>query len=419
MKIKISTLLISLYTLLLMLLAFTWWPANLHLVGGDDIKYEYIDPSSKISSLLNGDKVMLSPSESYLTHEISGFPFYVILSSLHTIFPFLNTQQLIDSLVLAGGFLGFFWMTSVIPVVGQARGYVPLVVRFVAANVYVFSTFNIVTVWDHQLPVYIDIAVLPFVLGFVIRSATNYSLADCVVVALLIALSPAPYGSIPWLVPVVLCGMPLLIAFAFEQPKDLCYTFATILLVCVILLFPAFITMAEFRGYSSGMFASDQVKESIRGFIELNKNNSLIYPLALTPPQDFLLVKLSLYREMPGMFKGVIYSLAVTMVALFVTAVLIVWRPGNRGNRRIIIGVLLSWLLCVILYAGGGNGAFLSFLVEAMKEFPFLTMLRNNYDKFGMAISLFSSLMIFYALIYIYGSFNTRGSAIKGTCTEQ
>lgn len=414
MKIKASTLLISLYTLLLMLLAFTWWPANLHLVGGDDIKYEYIDPSSKVSSLLNQDEVMLSGSESYLIHEISGFPFYVILWLLHAILPFLNTQQLVNSLVLAGSFLGFFWMVSTIPVVGKARGYVPLVLRFVTANVYVFSTFNIVTVWDHQLPVYIDIAVLPFIVGFIIRSATKYSLADSVAAALLMALSPAPYASVPWLVPVAMCGLPLLVALVLERPKDIFYTLATVFIAGAALLFPAIITMTEFSGYSSGMFASDQLKESIRVFTELNKNNNLIYPLALTPPQDFLLAKLSLYREMPGMFKGVIYTLATTMFALAVTSVLVIWRRENRGNRRVFVGVLLSWGLGVILYAGGGNGVLLSFLVEAMEKFPFLMMLRNNFDKFGMAISLFSSLMIFYSLVYIYCSFNRRETATTG-----
>lgn len=413
MKIKVSTLLISVYTLLLMLLAFTWWPADLHLVGGDDIKYEYIDPSSKVSTLLSHAKIMLSPTESYLTHELSGFPFYVILSLLNTIFPFLNTQQLVNSFVLGGGFLGVFWMTSTLPVVGKASGYVPLVVRFVAANVYVFSTFNIVTVWGHQLPVYIDIAFLPFIFGFLFRSFTKFAVADCVAVAILMALSPAPYGNIPWLVPIVLCGLPLLLALALDRPKDVFFTLATVFIAGAVLLFPTIAAMAEFSGYSSGMFAADQVKESVRMFVELNKNNNLIYPFALTPPQDFLLAQLSLYREMPGMFKGVIYSLAVTMAALFVSTTLVVWYRGSRDNRKIIVGVLLSWLLCVVLYAGGGNAVLLSFLVEAMKEIPFLMMLRNNYDKFGMAISLFSSMMIFYSLIYIYISYKEHPAPVS------
>lgn len=393
------------------MLPFTWWPDNLYLLGGDDTKFEYIAPYLKLAPLFYGDAVMLAGSESGLIHEISSIPSYIVIAVLHTVLPFLNTQHLVHALVLAGGFLGCFWMLSMVPVVGRTQGYVPLFVRFVAANVYAFSTFNIVTMWDHQLPSYMYIATLPFIVGFIMRSVQKYTVVDSVAAALLLAFSPTPYGSVPWLIPVVICGLPLVIALALERPKDLFYTLATFLIASVVLLFPTIIAMVEFRGYSAGMFASDQVKESVRVFTELNKNNDLIYPLALTPPQDFLLSKLSLYREMPGLFRGVINTLAATMGALFVAAVLVVRRRENRGNRRIIVGVLLSWGISVIFYAGGGNGVLHAILVAGMEEFSFMIMLRNNYDKFNIAISLFSSLMVFYSLMYIYCNFNGRETA--------
>lgn len=360
---------------------------------------------------------MLAGSESGLIHEMSAIPFYMVIAVLHTILPFLNTQHLVHSFVLAGGFLGCFWMLSMVPVAGRTQGYVPLFVRFVAANVYAFSTFNIVTLWDHQLPSYVYIATLPFIVGFIMRSVQKYTVVDSVAAALLLAFSPTPYGSVPWLIPVVICGLPLVIVHALERPKDLFYTLATFLIASAVLLFPTIIAMIEFRGYSAGMFASDQVKESVRVFAELNRNNDLIYPLALTPPQDFLLSKLSLYREMPGLFNGVMNTLAATMGALFVSAVLVIWRRENRGNRRIIVGVLLSWGISVIFYAGGGNGLLHAFLVAGMEQFSFLTMLRNNYDKFNLAISLFSSLMVFYSLVYIYHSFNGRVTPTRTATT--
>lgn len=406
MKIKTSTLLISFYTILLMLLPFTWWPSNLHLLGGDDIKYEYIDPYLKLASLFNNDAVMLTGGEGGLLHEISSFPFYIILTALHTILPFLDTQHFVHSFVLAGGFLGYFWMLTMIPVVGRVRGDIPLLVRFVAANVYAFSTFNIVTVWDHQLPAYVYIATLPFILGFILRSAQKYTVVDSMAAALLLAFSPTPYGSIPWLAPVVICGLPLIVALAFERPKDIIYTLATFLIASMLLMFPTIIAMVEFSGYSTGLFSSDVLRDSIRGFIELNRSNTLIYPISLVPPQEWLLNKFSLYRELPWLFRGGVYILAAIMFTLIAVAVLVAVRRENRGHRGVFVGVLLSWLLSVIFYAGGGGKALLSLLVAGMEKFPFLIMFRNNYDKFGMAISVFSSLIIFYLLMYIYINFN-------------
>lgn len=411
MKIKTSMLLVLLYAGVLALVPFTWWPANQHLVGGDDIKYEYVKPATKLASLLDGNLARLSVSESAVIHEVSGFPFYLVITTLRKALPFINTQQLINSFILAGSFLAFFWMIAAIPIADQPQGRFHIVGRFVAANVYALSTFNIPTMWSHQLPEYVYMATLPLIIGFLIRSATRYSAADSTTAALILAISPSPYGSAPWLIPVAICGLPLAIALAINRPRDTLWTSMIFFFTTGILLFPTIISMIEFGGYSPEMFDSGIVKGSIAGFKALSQNNSLIYPIALTP-NEWMLPNIPLYRTLPWLFYGAIIILAVIMLALAIVSVLSTLLQSNHVDKTVSTGVLLSWGLSIILYVGGGTKMLLTTLVTLMETFPLLIMFRSNYDKFGMAISLFSSIMVFYSLMTIY-SFRTCSEATE------
>lgn len=393
--------LVWLYTALLALLPFFWWPAGQHLVGGDDSKYEYLAPVTKLSSLFSGDVAGLAVSEGAVIQEVSEYSFYLMLAALREALPFLNTQQLVNGLVFAGSFLAFFWMTSAVPGVGQAQGRIQSVARFVAANVYALSMFNMITMWSHQLPVFVYLATLPLILGLLIRSARKFTVTDSLAASLVLALSPFPYASAPWLLPVAICGLPIGLALALDRPKDTLLTLATFSMATLALLFPVWIAMTEFRAYSQGMFDTDSAKESVRIFKELNRNNSLIYPLGLTP-HEWLLGIIPLYRDSPRFFENTVYIHASIMIGLAIASIVAIVRSVNREYRRVCAGVLLSWGLSVVLYTGGGTEILFNLLIASMEAFPFLTMFRNNYDKFSMAIALFSGLMVFYSLMLVY-----------------
>ena len=411
MKINASTLLLSFYTMFLVALPFTWWPANMNLVGGDDVKYEYIDPASKLSYLLSGDSVVLSINESILIHDVSGFPFHLILYTLHVTLPFLNTQQLVNAIVLAGGFLTFYWMTLTIPIIRQPQGKTTIMASFVAANVYALSTFNATTMWSHQLPVYVYIATLPLIFGFLIRSASEFSVADSIAAALIFAISPTPYGAVPWLIPMVICGIPLFLALTIYKPWDAIRTFVIFIFINIILLFPTWFVTVEFSTYTPGTFDPGAIKEAVRTFIAINKNNTLTNPIAMLPNKWLLEVNLPLFKSAPWLFTGVIYILLLSMITLLILSILVVLRHKSFMLWILFIGVLLSWLFSVILYAGGGSGFLLTLLVSGMEAIPILSMFRNNYDKFSLAITMFSSIAVYYFLVLTYTLNNQNLSA--------
>jgi hypothetical protein len=405
-----SNKLVLLYTVLLALLPFLWWPAGQHLVGGDDSKYEYIAPVSKLALLFSGDIGGLAVSEGAVIHEVSAYSFYLILAALREVLPFLNTQQLVNGLVFAGSFLAFFWMTSVLPAVGLAPGRILMLARFVAANVYSLSMFTMITMWSHQLPVFVYLATLPLTLGFFVRSTRQFTLTDSLAASLVLSLSPFPYASTPWLLPVVICGLPLGLALALERPKDTLLTIVTFFSATLVLLFPVWIAMTEFRAYSEGMFSTDSVLESLRVFKELNFNNSLFYPLGLSPHR-WLLGNIPIYRSSPSLFESVVYLHAAIMIFFVIIFIVAIMRPITQVYRKVYVGVLLSWGLSLVLYTGGGTEIFFNLIVASMEAFPFLTMFRNNYDKFSMAIAFFSGLMVFYSLLLAY-SFRSSNKVV-------
>lgn len=405
----------ALYAALLGLLPFFWWPASVYLVGGDDSKYEYLSPVTKLSMLFSGDLPRLAVSEGVVIQEFSGYPFYLVLAALNNIFPFLNTQQVLNGIILGGSFAAFFWFMSVLPSPGQGQSREHLVARFVASNVYALSMFTMITIWSHQLPVFVYLATAPLILGFLIRSTMQFKISHSLAASLIFALSPFPYASVPWLLPLVICGLPLCLAFAYRYPKDTFLTFVTFISSSVVMQFPTLVAMSEFGVYSHGMFNANAVSESIRIFKELNAKNSLIYPLGLSPNERFL-NQISLYRTFPIQFKVSIYIYAVIMVGLVASATFVIMKSMNKMLRSVYFSIVVSWGISVICYTGGGAEKFSTIISSCMDSFPYLTMFRNNHDKFSIAISFFSGLIVFYSLLF-NASFRVSNRKIENNCT--
>ena len=384
----------------------------MHLVGGDDSKYEYLAPEDKISALLSGNIVSIAVSESALIHEVSAFPFYCIIFLLKKLFPYLNVQQLVNGLVFSGSFLAFFWMTSILPGISRREYTEFFIIRFIASNAYAMSLFTAITLWSHQLPVFVYLATIPLIFGLLVTSMAQFSLVKCLAAGLVLSLSPSPYASIPWVIPVLICALPFVYVLIYTKPIDALITITVFLLTILLLLFPTMIAMSEYRIYSSGMFDPEATRESIRIFTEVNKNNSLIYPLGLSP-NAWLLESLPIYQNSKKIFNFAVYLQSAITIGLALISILATARTKNKIKRNIFAGIILSWILSLILYTGGGVNILFNLLVAGLEGFPFLTMFRNNYDKFAIAIAFFSSIMIFYSLAVQFDKLNRSARTNK------
>ena len=396
---KLNIYLVLLYTVLLSMACYSWWPSNFYLLGGDDIKYEYIDPISRVNGILNLDFLSKIGSESSLLTDISGAPFYIFLAVIKLCLPFINLQKLIYSIVLGGGFLGFYWMTNIFVYSKAKKDNITLVIQFVSANVYAFSTYNIVTLWDHQLPIFVDIALIPIIFGLFVRSTINFSIKDCILAGILISISPLPYGSIPWTLPVVFCGAPLFLTLTVNHFKSASCTLLLTLASSVIFLMPTIITSLDIKPFTTSMFNDYQMAASVRIFKAVNEGNSLIDLIAMLPPQEFLKIKIYPLKEWAIGFQIQTYLILIIVLSLTISAIL----NFKNKNNYVLIGILLSWFLCLFLFAGVGNFS-LNLITNIVEHLPFLIMFRNSYDKFSMAISLYSSLSILCLLMSLHQS---------------
>lgn len=394
------------YAAILVFIGFTWRSQDLFLVGGDDIKLEFFDPHSKFSSFILWSKYSLTGSESYVIHELSSLPFYGILYLIHSMIPFINLQNLINGFVFGGSFLGFYWMLAKFDHELIRGDAFQEFIRFTASNIYAISTFSIVTLWSNTLPVYLDIAIMPIILGLLFSSFHRFSLLNSVSAALVLTFSPAPYGSMPWLLPILICFLPIFFSYCLTNLRNAFLTTGSFFLSTCLLMFPAIILIFQLGGYSNEMVTSTSLSDGIRVYRELNRDNSLLMALGGTPPQSWSLSHLHIYKVAPKTIY--IFSYIASFGLIFI-AILNLWLAFRahitRARALKTISVVISWLTASILYTGGGQYC-VSLMIWLMKIFPILVMFRNNYDKYSIAISIFFSLFMYFGTLNIYRYFS-------------
>ena len=396
---------LSVYPLILLILPFSWWNNNLYMLGGDDIKIEYLNPSLYINAIINSNIINNAESESILIQDISNVPYFIFLFTLAKILPFLNLQLLVYGGVLSVSFFGFYWMSKKMPGINNQGTVIDVLIRFTVANMYAFSSFAIFSLWDHQLHPFIYVATLPIIFGMFLRSALKFSLAKCLVVAILITISPSFYSNLPWLIPILMSGLPFFLCILLNSPKSFFATSIVITVISIALVFTIPLTIFSFKSYSSGMFLSDVVAGSVRAFLEVNSDNSSMNFFALIPPHQFIFSRLWIFREMPTIFFIILYLTVIFVSLLFISLVGTLFIKNKLIKNNILLGVLLSYLLSFILYAGGSK-YILEILANGMSEFPIFIMFRNNYDKFSLAVSLYSCIFLLYGLIKGYSILN-------------
>ena len=395
-KSKFNIFLIT-YTALLLILPFGWWDNNLNMLGGDDTKIIYFNPSLYLNSIINSNVINFSQAESILIQETSNAPFYAFLFVINKTLPFLNLQLLIFGMVLSFSFIGFYWMSSNMPGIKNENSKSEEIIRFTAANMYTLSTFAIYTLWDHQLYPLIYMASCPIIFGIFLRSSIKFSINKCLAASILIAFIPL-YSNLPWLIPILICGIPFFFFMALNSPRNFLYTCVTIVVTSGILVFTIPLIAFTFQSYSSGMFLPDVIAGSVRAFLEVNSNNIAINFFAFIPPQQFQISRLWLFQEYPIAYL-IIQNATSCIVILLCILMGIVFFMNKKSliKNNILMGILLSYLLSFILYTGG-NKYIMEILARGMKDFSIFIMFRNNYDKFSLAVTIYSSILIIYAL---------------------
>ena len=393
---------------------FFWWNSGFYLLGGDDLKYEYIDPAVKLNSFYQHNFFGNIRSAAGLISEISGFPFYFILYCLKNIFPFINAQQLLYAIILGVGLIGFYRFTGVFGLEANIKTTClsDFYFRIIAANIYIFSPFLIVTMWSAQLPYLVQTATLPLVLSLLMESTRLFSWKKILLASILMTLSPSLYGSIPWVFPIIICAFPIVIITTINHFKSSIQTLGLFFLIIALLNYPTIIAFLSMGGYSNHQFSSSALQESIRVFSAVNNDVNFLTVLGLIPSQNFLLNQLSVYEKMPILFFTLSAVVASTVLLLSTVTLALVFGGKNSKNRLFLISLGVSALLSLLLVSGGGSQIGTNLLGKLMNSFPIFIMFRNSFDKFSIAAALFSSLWLYLTFTIIYHSLENRSKLV-------
>ena len=392
-----------LYVALLAAIPFSWWNSSFYLIGGDDLKYEFVDPLTKIESIISDPAFSLIRSISGLLTEVSSFPFYCALYFFKKIFPFINTQQLIYSLIFSVGFTSFYWLLGICHRLIGAK-IIPgsdFYLRFIVANLYIFSPFLIVTMWSGQLPCVMLIASLPLVMALIIESILDFSWPKILLASVLTTIFPSPYGSIPWVLPTLICALPIISFFILKYCKQSFLNFGLFFFITFVLNFPTWIVSFGISAYSADQFSSTALQDSMLVFSTVNKGISFFTTIGLIPSQSFLLKLLSPFNNRPSLFIFLSSFATITILALFIATLLLSILKKTLVSWPLIISFFCSALLSYLLVSGGGGDIGTNILIRLMNYLPFLSMFRNSFDKFSIAAAFFPPIWIYFSFILI------------------
>lgn len=402
------------YLLCVLCIPFFWWDSGFYLLGGDDLKYEYLDPAIKLNLFYQQNLFGNIRSVSSLLTDISGFPFYCILYCLKNAFPFINTQQLIYAFVLGGAFMGFYRFAGVLAFEAniQIGGLSNFYFRLIAANMYIFSPFLIVSMWSGQLPYIVHMATLPLILSLLTESTRLFSWIKILLASVLLTFSPSLYGSIPWVFPIIICASPIIFIVIIKRQKSSLQTLGLFFLVVGLLNFPTILASVSMDGYLNSQFSSSALQESIKVFSAVNKDINFLTVLGLIPSQNFLLNQLTVYEQMPIFFLILSAAVSFSVILLSAGTLLLASFGKNFKNRALIISLAVSALLSLLLFSGGGGAIGSDLLGKLMNSFPIFIMFRNTFDKFSIAVALFTSLWLYFTFTIIYQSLENRSKSV-------
>jgi len=368
----------------LALVPLLFWDATYNL-GGDDSKLYYLFPSEILE---NYDLNLYSrnapgslgsyTSLAYLT------PFFLILSTLKKILPLMNTQNLVFGLNLSIGYLYFIFLYRELTERKNRVGQ-----EAIGGLFYVFSNFTAYTLWKHQLfPLYL-ISSFPLALYLFTKAIKTNRIVYTVLTTLVVSLFSIVVMSLPWLLAVIICIFPVLL-FLISKYKSKFFKHFVIFAILFLLLnsywlFHYLFSVTSSMGGGSDLISTnitpEKTKEAASIMTDAVRGNSLLYPL---------FNQFNTSVQSPNIFLPIltIFPLIVFTSFLF-----------SKTIRYSTVAIFFFWIFSLYFFVVkifGDSG--LSFFLWLNTHIKGFNMFRFMYDKFGYALALSSSLLLFSAL---------------------
>ncbi len=396
-------------TLILFLIPILFWFNNSYYVGGDDTLLYYIYPREMINSYLFNiatDNV-LSGIGSYSV-QFYQLPFFLLITIVKFLFPFLNTQTLMYGLNLSMGFLFFYLFLGLF--IKNKSSY-DFFIKILGGLLYVFSIFSYYTLWQALFTPYL-VSGFPIMAYLFLKAFMDKNINILICLSLFISLFSIIILLIPWLTLGIVAVIPLFFTIFIKNKKRFIFYF---LFTIILVFFLNFYWLYHFMIQSLNIFDnarnvlldlnSPKFVESARNtIIEVTRQNNLIYPFF-----DLVHKKIQESGKSPNFQifnnwheKFLLFHLILTSVILLAGTKL---RKVSNETKKIYISGLAGWILILYMYTVNIGSSFgLNFFVWLIENIPGFTMFRNIQGKIAPAFPFIYAFVFVISLKIIYDS---------------
>lgn len=382
-------------------------------LGGDDtrtyFKYPldyYINFSSNIASnnAFSGLVGFLPPPS------ISVFVLH--LAVIKSVLGFINLQAFYYALNISLGF--FFFMELMKQLLGVKLRYMNIAYA-VCGIFYVFSQFNIYTVYSSQTLGMFVVSVLPICLYLFTRSVIEKKPHFVILIALILSVFSMFAVALPWFAGAVIIVSPIAFYICIKEPRRsilyLLLLSAAFLIFNLnwLLLLKNSPVVQNTVGVTSSIASQAYREENKAGIIStVTHNNPLEAVLNVFPgglQKAFNWTYLPIYRD----WYSKILFVNVLMVLTFGLGVVTFHK--HKPNRTLYLTGLASFVLAIYLFIVNFGTIGIDLFIYLTEKVPGFVMFRNMYDKFGVGLSFAYS---FFLSLSIYMLFSkTRSITIK------
>lgn len=364
----------------LFLIPNLFW-GNLYIVGGDDARLYYLYPLEYLKNfsfnVMSGNT--LGGNLGYTPVSYSA-PLIVVFLFLKTILPFVNTQLVSYGISFSLGFLFFYlflqeWNTRKTPFYFWSS--------VVASLSYLLSLYLLRTFFQSQfISLFLRMA-MPGSLYLFVSGLNRKSVSRVIASSLFYSLFGASVYGFPWLLPVLLTLIPLLIYFAVRHGKffwKMALVFVGVFVLCNVYwiihyIIPVLYNSGE-ANYTASLTASS--------FIQ--RNNDLIETITyLNSPVH----QIAHYLRISWQDRGnitLVQTLGVIYLSVITGAGILLGRV--KKDIRVLYLVASSGLLLSMLFETPNFGSWSVRLFQFLNtHIPFFVIFRNMYDKFALAMA--------------------------------
>lgn len=365
-------------------------------LGGDDTKLYFYYPKEFLFNFANKivSDTSMSSIVTFALPSISEFVFVLVV--LKSVFGSLNLQTMFYTANLLGGIVSFYLLLDFIL---KSKTRMQKIVNLVSSLLYVFSTYNIYTLYNSKLTAIFLVSTFPLILYLFLRAILTKKPQYIVIAGIITSVLSYFVLSAPWFLAVLISCLPI-VGYLIWKHKvtTIKYSFFFVSIIVILNIHSLFyLRYTAFVGKSDSNIRSSVVSEDFRkendlGIRRTSEINSVFYPLMNTYHE-------MIQRNNNWTFYSIFQNYSTKLIPinlfyLFVIAYAGILISKSNEKRFLYSYSFFAYLLSIYLFTVNITSWGTDIFIWLNNHIPGFVLFRNMYDKFGYAVAFNFSLLV-------------------------